>query len=217
MDKGYALIHGVILDGSREMEPQTGKVIFVEGKTITAIRNEGIDLDGYQVIDLAGQYIMPGLINLHVHIPGTGKPKKKPQDVRKLVRKVTANGLMRRLSYGLCTALVRPEVYSGVTTIRTVGGILDYDSRLRDEINAGKKTGPRILAANMAVSVPGGHMAGVLAYEAETEDDCVKYVDLIAKDKPDLIKIMVTGGVLDAKVKGEPGKAGESVQIKTAS
>ena len=142
MDKGYALIHGVILDGSREMEPQTGKVIFVEGKTITAIRNEGIDLDGYQVIDLAGQYIMPGLINLHVHIPGTGKPKKKPQDVRKLVRKVTANGLMRRLSYGLCTALVRPEVYSGVTTIRTVGGILDYDSRLRDEINAGNRAVP---------------------------------------------------------------------------
>jgi len=205
MGKGYALIHGVLLDGSREMEPQTGKVILVEGKTITAIRNEGTDLNGYQVIDLAGQYIMPGLINLHVHIPGTGKPKKKPQDVRKLVRKVTANGLMRRLSYGLCAALVRPEVYSGVTTIRTVGGILDYDSRLRDEINAGKKTGPRILAANMAVSVPGGHMAGSLAYEANSAEEAAAYVRKIAETKPDLIKLMITGGVLDATKRGEPG------------
>jgi len=58
----------------------------------------------------------------------------------------------------------------------------------------------------MAISVEGGHMAGSLAYIAESAEDAKNYVDIIAKDKPDIIKLMITGGVLDAKVKGEPGE-----------
>ena len=57
----------------------------------------------------------------------------------------------------------------------------------------------------MAVSVPGGHMAGVLGFEATSPEEGVAFVDKIAKDKPDLIKLMVTGGVLDGK-RGEPGE-----------
>ena len=57
----------------------------------------------------------------------------------------------------------------------------------------------------MAISVPGGHMAGSLAYEATSPEQARSFVRQIAKDKPDLIKLMITGGVLDAKVKGEPG------------
>lgn len=48
-------------------------------------------------------------------------------------------------------------------------------------------------------------MAGSLAYEAHNAEEARDFVKLIAKDKPDLIKLMITGGVLDAKVKGEPG------------
>ena len=58
----------------------------------------------------------------------------------------------------------------------------------------------------MAVSVPGGHMAGSLAYEARSAEEARQYVERIAADSPDLIKLMITGGVLDAKVKGEPGE-----------
>ena len=58
----------------------------------------------------------------------------------------------------------------------------------------------------MAISVEGGHMAGSLAYIAESAEDAKNYVDIIAKDNPDIIKLMITGGVLDAKVKGEPGE-----------
>ena len=86
-----------------------------------------------------------------------------------------------------------------------MGGIENYDTWIRDRIAAGKAVGPRILAGNMAVSVPGGHMAGSLAYEATTPAEAAAYVRKIAADKPDLIKLMVTGGVLDATVKGEPG------------
>lgn len=157
MASKYAIINGIILDGNKDMKPVKDKVILVENGIIKSIADKKSEqeLKEYEIIDMGGQYIMPGLINMHVHIPGTGKPKKKPTDVKKLVKKVTSNALMRKFSYKLCASLVKPEVYSGVTTIRTVGGILDYDSRLRDEINAGKLTGPRIIAANMAVSVPG--------------------------------------------------------------
>ena len=207
MASKYAIINGIILDGNKDMKPVKDKVILVENGIIKSIADKKSEqeLKEYEIIDMGGQYIMPGLINMHVHIPGTGKPKKKPMDVKKLVKKVTANALMRKFSYKLCASLVRPEVYSGVTTIRTVGGILDYDSRLRDEINAGKLTGPRIIAANMAVSVPGGHMAGSLAYEADSVESAVEYERKVAATKPDIIKLMITGGVLDATKRGEPG------------
>lgn len=48
-------------------------------------------------------------------------------------------------------------------------------------------------------------MAGSLAYIAQSADDARDLVDKIAQDKPDLVKLMITGGVLDATVKGEPG------------
>ena len=148
---------------------------------------------------------MPGLINLHVHIPGSGKPTKKQADTKKLVKLITSNGLMRKIGMNLCASYARTELMSGVTTIRSVGGIQDFDSRLRDQINQGKIVGPRILAGNMAISVPGGHMAGSLAYEANSPEEAARFVQKIARDKPDLIKLMITGGVLDAEKKGEPG------------
>ena len=202
----FAFKNGVILTGEEGMEPIRGQILFTNGDRIEAIRPDGASTKGYEVIDLAGAAIMPGLINLHVHIPATGKPKKKQTDAKKLVKLLTSNALMRKLCYSMCAKYVKPQLLSGVTTIRAVGGVQDMDSRLRDEIAAGKRVGPRILAANMAVSVPGGHMAGSLAYEAHSAGEAAAFVRKIAEDKPDLIKLMITGGVLDAEKKGEPGE-----------
>lgn len=202
----YAIINGIILDGTREMTPQTGKVILVEEGRISAIADAGTALEGYEILDMQGRYVLPGLINLHVHIPATGKPKKKPSDPKKLVALMSANGLMKKLAYRLCKQYVLPELQSGVTTLRTVGGLLDCDSRIRDEVAAGRFQGPRIVAGNMAISVPGGHMAGSLAYEARSPEEAAAYVDEIARSGADLIKLMITGGVLDATKRGEPGQ-----------
>lgn len=202
----YAYINGIILSGEKDMQPQSGMVIFTENDRICAIEPEGASLEGWEIIDLNGSYIMPGLINMHVHIPGSGKPKKKQSDVKKLVKLVTANALMKKISYKMCQSYVKPELFSGVTTLRSMGGILDYDARLRDQIAAGGCVGPRIVASNMAVSVPGGHMAGSLAHEAHSAEEAAELVRLVASTKPDVIKLMITGGVLDAKKKGEPGE-----------
>lgn len=201
----YALVNGHILDGNADMEPVSGKVILVDGEKISAIVDEGSDISGYEKVDLGGKYIMPGLINMHLHLPASGKPKKKESDPKKLVRIVTSNNLLRKVMKKICQSMAQMQLNSGVTTIRTVGGVENADSSIRDDINSGKTIGPRILAANMAVSVPDGHMAGSLAYIAESAEQAREYVAKIAEDKPDLIKLMITGGVLDAKVKGEPG------------
>lgn len=201
-----AFVNMILLDGSENMQPLTGHTVIVDGETIEAVLPGGqTDLAGCEVIDLQGQYLMPGLINLHVHIPGSGKPKKKPMDTKKIVKFATANALTRKYLEYMYRTLSRTELYSGVTTLRSVGGVEGYDAWMRDEINAGRAEGPRILAGNMAVSVPGGHMAGSLAYEATSPEEAAECVRKIAATKPDLIKLMITGGVLDATVKGEPG------------
>ncbi len=196
----------MLLDGSEHMTPRQGQAVLVEDDRIAAVLPEqDCSLEGFEVIDLGGQYLMPGLINLHVHIPAGGKPSKKPMDAKKSVKLATSNALTRKYIEYMYKSYCRTELLSGVTTFRSVGGIENYDTWIRDRIAAGKAVGPRILAGNMAVSVPGGHMAGSLAYEAPTPAEAAAYVRKIAADKPDLIKLMVTGGVLDATVKGEPG------------
>ena len=202
----YALINGILLDGTETMHPRSGLTVLVNGDRIEAIVPAGTEGSDYERIDLAGGYVMPGLINLHVHLPASGRPTVKQKDTKKIVRLMTSNALLRAITFRVCAGYAKTELLSGVTTLRSVGGIQAVDSCLRDKILSGKAVGPRILAGNMAVSVPGGHMAGSLAYEATSPEEAAALVRKIAEDKPDLIKLMITGGVLDAKSKGEPGE-----------
>ena len=199
--------NGILLDGSENMTPQRGKIILTDGEKIEKIIEEaGSDLNGYRIVDLGGKYIMPGLINLHLHLPSSGKPKKKESDPVKLVKLITSNGLFRKIGIKICADAAKTQLLSGVTTIRTSGGVANFDSLIRDKINKKELVGPRILASDMAVSVEGGHMAHSLAYVAKSPQEAAAYVRKIAEGKPDWIKLMITGGVLDAKVKGEPGE-----------
>ena len=152
-ETNYVLTNGVLLDGTEKMTQQTGRDIYIEGGRIGVVADAAERREGYEVVDLGGQYVLPGLINLHVHLPASG----------------------------------------------------DFDTIIRDLAAQGKILSPRVVASNMAVSVPGGHMAGSLAYEAKTPEEAAAYVERIAAEKPDLIKLMITGGVLDAEVVGEPG------------
>lgn len=201
----YALVNGVVLNGHEDMTPQKDLVILVENERIVDIVDKDVRIDDYEMIDLNGQYIMPGLVNMHVHLPSTGKPKKKEVDNAKLVNFVTKFKITRKYLQHMCETSAKTQLLSGVTTIRTMGGVENYDSLIRDRILNDEIVGPRIIASNMAVSVPKGHMAGSLAYEATSAQEARDYVRKISKGNPDVIKLMITGGVLDAKKKGEPG------------
>lgn len=205
-DMKYAYINGKILSGDKDMQVKQGLVIVIEGEKITDIVTEVPKSPDMKVVDLEGRYIMPGLINMHVHLAGNGKPQKKQRDNEKLVKNLMGTALSRAVAYKVVSDFARTELLSGVTTIRTVGGLGDFDTRLREEIAAGKRVGPRILAANEGISVPGGHMAGSVAVAAHSIDEALKLLEHAENEKVDLVKLMITGGVLDAKEKGVPGE-----------
>ena len=194
------------------MQVQEGQVILVENERITELLpaeeagKRNLAASGYEEIDLQGKYILPGLINMHVHLAGNGKPQKKQRDNEALVKKIMSNGLTKAIAYNMVCGFAKDELYSGVTTIRTVGGLGDFDTRLRDDIAAGKKPGPRILAANEGISVPGGHMAGSVAIAADSVEEALQHLETSKAQRVDLVKLMITGGVLDAKEKGVPGE-----------
>ena len=202
----YALTNGIILDGTRQMQPQKGLSVLVKDGKIVDLVPDTTDLSNYRVIDLHGHYLLPGLINMHVHLAGSGKPQKKQRDNEKLVKTIMGSSLTRAVAYKMVAGFAKDELLGGVTTIRTVGGLGDFDTRLRDEIASGKKIGPRILASNQGISVPGGHMAGSVAIAAADIPDALRALERSEKEKVDLIKLMITGGVLDAKEKGVPGE-----------
>ena len=201
-----AYTNGILLDGTEQMEPVRGKVLLTENDKITAIADASVSLDGYEVIDLHGGYLCPGLINLHVHLAGNGKPSAKPRDNAALVRKILSNRLPRAIAYRLVCSYAKLELLGGVTTVRTVGGIADFDTRCRDDSAAGTVLAPRILAANEGISVPGGHMAGSVAVAAHNNAEALAQLQKASAQKVDLVKLMITGGVLDATEKGTPGE-----------
>jgi len=276
-----AYINGILLDGTKDMVPQKGKTVIVENGRITdIISSDELVPSGCEIVNLRGCYLMPGLINLHVHLNSGGKPsgkKKKPEDYVRLVELATSNEITGEAVRALMRGYANTALHSGVTTIRTVGGISDYDGRLRDEIEEGYRrrvknwkaeetgdsrsqsglaglsgmirqartgmsripmgavapeglgalvrgsaagtamAGPRILTSNTGISVPGGHLAGSLAYAVTTPDGAAECVDRIAAGKPDLIKLMITGGIMDAEKEGEPGVLKMSPEIIEAA
>lgn len=214
--KKYAIANANIISGKLNDGVQSGKYVIVEGGKIAKITSDKAAIDGLKVVDLNGKYLIPGLINLHVHLPGSGMPKDTKKQNKKTVRMLMNHALTKYIVYRMCANYAKVELMSGVTTIRTVGGLDDIDSRIRDNGAKGKLKAPRVLASNMAVSVKDGHMAGLLAYEAKDPEDGRRYVREIAKTNPDLIKLMITGGVLDAKKEGEPGVLRMSPEIVKA-
>lgn len=209
----YAYVNCHVLSGKKDMKAESGLCVLVDGEKITAVIPESEFNDynlkngeKYKKIDLGGGYLMPGLINMHVHLAGNGKPQIKQRDNAKLVNSIMSTALTRAVAYKMVCGFAKQELLGGVTTIRTVGGLADFDAKLRNEITAGKRVGPRVLASNRGISVPGGHMAGSVAVVAENVEQAVALVDESERENVDLIKLMITGGVMDAKEKGVPGE-----------
>lgn len=201
----YVLTNANILDGTKDMKAYVGDV-YINDTKIEKIDTSTKDYKDYKVIDCTGKYLMPGLINMHVHLAGNGKPQKKQRDNEALVKKIFSNPISAYVAKKMVEGYAKIELMSGVTTIRTVGGLKDLDTKTRDLINEGKIDGPRILAANEAISVKGGHMAGSVAVACDTIEDALKKLDELKAQNVDLVKLMITGGVMDAKEKGVPGQ-----------
>jgi imidazolonepropionase-like amidohydrolase len=147
------------------------------------------------VIDLSSMFVMPGFIDLHVHLSGTGSGDamvRKSNEYFTLVGAKNAN-----------TTLM-----AGFTTVRDLGSIGYTVLALRDAIKDGLVPGPKILASGDPISPTDGH-ADNHGYREEVmnalprrgvcdgADDCRRAVRAAVKRGADVIKVMASGGTLD--------------------
>ena len=137
-------LHCTLLDGSENMTEQKDMTIVVEdGKILSVEPAAPAPSDSGTIIDLGGKYLMPGLINLHVHLPGSGYPRKKPQDSARAAKLVMKNGLTRALgrnyekSERAEKAVAKLREKYGYETVQR--GIMLEDARLASLDIRGKK------------------------------------------------------------------------------
>ena len=195
---------GTLIDGVSNQAVKD-KTIIIEKNIIIEVR------DGYapgatgdKVIDLKTKTVMPGLMDMHVHLESETKKggyadrfTMNPEDLAFQSAKYAETTLM-----------------SGFTTVRDLGGS-GVNIALRNAVNKGLTIGPRIYTAGKAIATTGGHADPTNGYRKDMMgdpgpdkgvvngvEDCRKAVRQRYKEGADLIKITATGGVLSLAKNG---------------
>ncbi len=181
--------------------------ILIEGNQITAVKkgHQNPSNSEDRLIDLKSKTIYPGFIDMHVHIEGEYSPDRylkvfqnNPEDV----------------AYD-AAAIARRTLMAGFTAVRDMGGT-GVNIALRNAINNGKITGPRIFTAGKAIGTTGGHADPTNGFRKDmvgdpgpkegvinSVDDAKKAVRQRYKNGADWIKITATGGVLSVAKSGQ--------------
>jgi len=202
------LIHaGSLIDG-RADTVRKAVTLTVEGERLTGLA------DGYTapaagdtVIDLKGATVMPGLMDMHVHI--TGEQSGQAGYAERFYLN-PADVALRATTYAKKTLL------AGFTTVRDCGAGDKLNLSMRDAITKGWVDGPRIFAAG-SVSTTGGHGDGTNGLNSKIQhlldeesngiangaDEIRRVVRQRYKDGADFIKIAATGGVLSLAKSGQ--------------
>ena len=187
----------LVVPGEKPLKNHT--LVITDGK-ITELKKGFIKANKFgkeaNLIDLSSSFVMPGLMDMHVHIQG----ELGPNNAKEALQMSDADIAMRSVHFAKKTLM------AGFTTIRDLGNTPEQINALRDAVNKGWVDGPNIIAGQI-VSVTGGHMdvdgmsPDILKMKSpETLCDgpyeCRKAVRHAVKYGADAIKIASTGGVL---------------------
>ncbi|MDH4038717.1 MAG: amidohydrolase family protein [Candidatus Krumholzibacteria bacterium] len=201
------LVHaGTLIDGVSNT-PRSHVTIVIEEGRITDVASGFIPAgSGDELIDLSAQTVLPGLMDMHVHLTGE---LSRTSYLDEVVLNPTDN-VLKAAYYGRITLL------AGFTTVRNVGDDGMSTVSLRNAIRAGKAVGPRIYTAGKAIATTGGHADPTAGWcEAlqgdpgpregviDSPDQARKAVRERYKDGADMIKITATGGVLSMARSGD--------------
>ena len=187
--------------------------IVVRGDTIVEVR-DGLTPPpaGAKLVDLSNSYVLPGLIDLHVHLLGIGG-----DPLRARLNALT-NDEADDLLIGVGNA--RDTLMAGFTTVRDLGGSARPIRALREAVERGDVMGPTIVNAGEPISVTGGHgdpanglsqtfadaVHSHVINTCDGPDDCRRAVRRQVALGAQVIKFMATGGVL-SNVSGGLGRA----------
>ena len=181
-----AIVGGTVvnLDGEAPIE---NAVILVEGERIAAIGEAGeveIPKDA-ALIDASGAWLIPGLMNMHVHLglilPGKMKAELYNESEAALALRMAANA--------------RETLQAGVTTIRLPGDTAHADLALMRAINKGQADGPRIFSSGEALTITAGHGSKKDGKNYDGPDELVKAARTQISAGAKWIKILISGGI----------------------
>ncbi len=198
---GLVVVHaGQLLDRPGQA-PRGASTILIRHGKVESIREgfvEATSYSGARLVDLRDKFVLPGLIDTHVHL-----------DSDRAGQEGLIEGLTNGPAYFAYEAAVnaRKTLEAGFTTVRNLGNDDGVTLALRDAIAGGKIRGPRIIDAGNAISTTAGHgdaangLSPELADHAHKEnlcdgaESCRRAVRLQVRRGVDAIKIMTTGGV----------------------
>lgn len=143
-----------------------GRITFVTPSAI-APKVPGRHIDG------TGKFLMPGMMDVHIHLKGARGPGKGDA----------------KLAHDMGVAALASYLYSGVTTVYDAGNVPEHIFGLRAEERAGKILSPRILATGYVATYPGSHGdSGGMSIDNWTEDK-PKLDKYLSEQKPDILKL----------------------------
>lgn len=176
---GNLLIEDVVLIDGTGRQPVSPASILVRGASIAEIKKGNFDQSvrkTAQVISGAQKYLIPGLMDVHVHLAGS--------------MIVTEQGLREvEIDRPKGIRALHGYLYGGVTTIYDCGNLPDYIFALRDEERSGAITSPRIFAAGGIVTYPGSHGSGPGATTVDDWPEAIPVLDEHIKRRPDILKL----------------------------
>lgn len=190
------------------VDPATGKVetqktLVIQGGKVVRVADGYVSEPGGKVVDLKDRFVLPGLIDSHVHITSQQGPTSRLDEVTQS----SAEQAMVGARYA------RRTLMAGFTTVADLGGDNEAVFALRKATALGDVPGPRIVAAGSAISIHGGHgdvngyredVMHVLRPESVCSGpaDCSRAVREQVWKGADVIKITATGGVLSNTAAG---------------
>ncbi len=206
----FSQAQDIYLQCGKVIDTKAGKVlnektIVVSGNKISKIENGYITgKKDDTTIDLKDKTVMPGLIDMHVHIESESNPKAYLERYTNNEADVAYNSVV----------YANKTLMSGFTTVRDLGGS-GVNIALKKAIAQGKINGPRIFTAGKILSTTGGHGdptnggkkslmgdPGPKEGVVNSAEDAKKAVRQRYKNGADLIKITATGGVLSVAKSG---------------
>ncbi|MCQ8880200.1 amidohydrolase family protein [Pseudoalteromonas shioyasakiensis] len=205
------IIHaGKMLVGT-DQDVKEQQTLVIEDSKIAAIKagyltKQQLKLSDADVIDLKNQMVLPGLIDMHVHVTFERDAKRNPHQ---WATEYEADYALRSLKY------LKRTVEAGFTSVRDLGSSYQVIFPLKRAVERGDIVGPRIFAAGDMITPTGGH-GDMHGYRRDitkaTEggglgvcdgaDDCTRAVRDVIKSGADVIKITATGGVLSNTAAG---------------
>jgi imidazolonepropionase-like amidohydrolase len=193
------VIHaGRLLDKPGTPARGASTIVVRDGKIAEVMPGHVAGPAGATLIDLSGQFVLPGLIDSHVHLESDAGGNAA------LIEEVTSSAATTAYR---AAANAKKTVLAGFTTVRNLGDTSGATIALRDAIAAGDLPGPRIIDAGRSISTTSGHMDYTLSLAEELHasipqdnicdgaENCRRAVRLQIRRGADVIKIATTGGV----------------------